>query len=290
MSAVPKAALPKPTSRVERNTRKVDATSVIACRQCRLRKVRCDSNRPTCKNCTRRSDACQYDPAPKRRGPDKRPRTYHNLQRKTPEESASSPRRNRTPGRLEHSTSLELGDLHAQGIVEEASYMMLENNQNGSLPLLPSSSIPMLGSAYLEDELLLSDTHLSHGPSCSFQKQTWWDNLLSIYSQDRAEGSLKIYKDLEFLLNDNLEWISFIEFRGFADKLFVQRARATMQPSVILAALALSTMMRSSELGLGQEGRTLALWLRDTAQSSLEASISASWIDPSLAQAAFVSF
>jgi hypothetical protein len=72
------------------------------------------------------------------------------------------------------------------------------------------------------------------------------------------------------------------------DSLHDPDARIFVQPSVVLAALALATIMKSSEIGLGGEGRKLALWLRDSAQSSLDASISASWIEPSLAQAAFV--
>jgi hypothetical protein len=41
----------------------------------RARKIRCDSTRPMCSNCSRRSSTCEYDAAPKRRGPDKRPGT-----------------------------------------------------------------------------------------------------------------------------------------------------------------------------------------------------------------------
>jgi hypothetical protein len=41
----------------------------------RSRKIRCDSTRPVCNNCTRRCSTCEYDAAPKRRGPDKRPGT-----------------------------------------------------------------------------------------------------------------------------------------------------------------------------------------------------------------------
>lgn len=73
------------------------------------------------------------------------------------------------------------------------------------------------------------------------------------------------------------------------DNLYDPDARISMQPSLVLSALALSTLMKSSETGLGENGRRLSLWLRDAAQSSLDASISASWIEPSLAQAAFVS-
>ena len=40
----------------------------------RSRKIRCDGAKPTCHNCTRRANlTCVYDPAPKRRGPDKTP-------------------------------------------------------------------------------------------------------------------------------------------------------------------------------------------------------------------------
>ncbi|KAG2337168.1 hypothetical protein BDR05DRAFT_1005249 [Suillus weaverae] len=51
------------------------SNQVIACQQCRAKKIRCDSARPICHNCVRRSNECQYDAAPKRRGPDKRPGT-----------------------------------------------------------------------------------------------------------------------------------------------------------------------------------------------------------------------
>ncbi|KAG2336160.1 hypothetical protein BDR05DRAFT_1006111 [Suillus weaverae] len=51
------------------------SNQVIACQQCRAKKIRCDSARPICHNCVRCSNECQYDAAPKRRGPDKRPGT-----------------------------------------------------------------------------------------------------------------------------------------------------------------------------------------------------------------------
>lgn len=46
---------------------------VMACHQCRARKIRCDAERPSCKNCVRRREECKYDEKPKRRGPDKVP-------------------------------------------------------------------------------------------------------------------------------------------------------------------------------------------------------------------------
>jgi hypothetical protein len=60
----------------------------------RLRKVRCDSGRPHCKNCTRRCDPCEYDTTPKRRGPDKVPGRTR-MYKKKPEglERANQPAR-----------------------------------------------------------------------------------------------------------------------------------------------------------------------------------------------------
>jgi len=62
-----------------------------------------------------------------------------------------------------------------------------------------------------------------------------------------------------------------------------------MQPSLVLAGLALSTFMASSEINRGNTGRMRSLWLRDMAQAALDASFNAQWIEPALAQAAWVS-
>lgn len=50
----------------------------------RSRKIRCDSTRPVCYNCVRRSNVCEYDTVPKRRGPDKRPGTRQRSCKKKP--------------------------------------------------------------------------------------------------------------------------------------------------------------------------------------------------------------
>ncbi|KAI9455242.1 hypothetical protein BJY52DRAFT_1280837 [Lactarius psammicola] len=64
-------ASPSPRPGPARNV----SSGVIACRQCRSRKIRCDSTRPKCQNCLKRGNDCVYDKVPKRRGPDKRPGT-----------------------------------------------------------------------------------------------------------------------------------------------------------------------------------------------------------------------
>lgn len=61
-----------------------------------------------------------------------------------------------------------------------------------------------------------------------------------------------------------------------------------MQPSLVFAGLALATLMKSNEMELGTTGRSRAAWLRDQAQTSLEASWNAQWIDMALAKAALV--
>ncbi|KAJ7464231.1 hypothetical protein B0H11DRAFT_78541 [Mycena galericulata] len=89
-----------------RPTRRTTTTAVIACRQCRSRKIRCDSRRPHCANCDRRNDQCEYDPAPKRRGPDKKPGTRQRRCKKRVEEPEGEELPLRRPmARLEPSPS-----------------------------------------------------------------------------------------------------------------------------------------------------------------------------------------
>ena len=57
----------------------------------RARKIRCDSTRPGCDNCARRSSQCEYDAVPKRRGPDKRPGTRRRSCKKRPAEGEDTP-------------------------------------------------------------------------------------------------------------------------------------------------------------------------------------------------------
>ncbi|KAH8813910.1 hypothetical protein DL96DRAFT_1625651 [Flagelloscypha sp. PMI_526] len=66
--------------------RKEPSNVVIACQQCRSRKIKCDSTRPHCYNCARRQLPCAYDLVPKRRGPDKRPGTRQRSCKKRPAE------------------------------------------------------------------------------------------------------------------------------------------------------------------------------------------------------------
>jgi len=70
----------------------------------RTRKIRCDGAKPTCHNCVHRpgNKDCNYDPVPKRRGPDRIPGA-----RNRPGEAPSDgPRRRRRPRELGNSVPI----------------------------------------------------------------------------------------------------------------------------------------------------------------------------------------
>lgn len=67
-----------------------------------------------------------------------------------------------------------------------------------------------------------------------------------------------------------------------------ERRARSLQPAFVLSALALSTLMRSSELERGAAGRARAVALRDAAQSALEAACSAQRVDMRLAEASII--
>jgi len=141
-------------------------------------------------------------------------------------------------------------------------------------------------------------------PSLRFARETWWDTLLSLYSSThdgasvlrlspvspglRETTSQRITADLRFLFRCSSYWVSFVNVPRFFSRLRDAESRYSLQPSLILAALALATFLRSSEAEQGARGRTRALKLRDEAQSALEASVNARWIDESLVQASWV--
>ncbi|TFK53809.1 hypothetical protein OE88DRAFT_1733678 [Heliocybe sulcata] len=85
-----------PSTSTIRDSRKPSSMTVIACRQCRGRKIRCDSTRPMCHNCVKRGNECEYDAVPKRRGPDKHPGTrQRSCKKRTADESGLGPKKKR---------------------------------------------------------------------------------------------------------------------------------------------------------------------------------------------------
>ncbi|TFY80459.1 hypothetical protein EWM64_g3551 [Hericium alpestre] len=140
-------------------------------------------------------------------------------------------------------------------------------------------------------------------PSIQFSRKIWWDYLLFIYSSSRRpeysnvppltnaqrEYSMRnIVSDLRSLFKITNYWFSFFNVPRFYANFMDPVRRSRMQPSLVLAALAVGTYLQSSQLGRGEEGRRLALILRDEAQSSLDASLASRSVDEELAQAAWI--
>ena len=102
----------------------------------RARKIRCDSTRPGCDNCARRSSQCEYDAVPKRRGPDKRPGTRRRSCKKRPAEGEDTPaarKRRRTETEDERSDGND-EMIRSPG---EPSYHL----STSPVPLVPNSAL-----------------------------------------------------------------------------------------------------------------------------------------------------
>lgn len=137
-------------------------------------------------------------------------------------------------------------------------------------------------------------------PSLEFSQKAWWDVLLNVYTLPEAVNTLslikasresvttRVIKDLRFLFRASNYWFSFLHVPRFFAKFLDPKKRHDMQPSLVLAMCSLAIFWQSSEIGQGKTGRTLALKLRDEAQSALESSINAGWFTDELAQAAWV--
>ncbi|KAJ7776535.1 hypothetical protein DFH07DRAFT_911882 [Mycena maculata] len=115
-------------------TRRTTTTAVIACQQCRARKIRCDSTRPHCSNCSRRADECHYDPAPKRRGPDKKPGTRQRRCKKRPEEEEGEEVPLRRP-----SVRLEPSPSTSASMIALPSPAPMPSPESASAPVPPAS-------------------------------------------------------------------------------------------------------------------------------------------------------
>jgi hypothetical protein len=176
--------------------------------------------------------------------------------------------------------------------------------------VVPLTSVALsreLGGGFItqigEDETEVEDDQqrISSEPSLNFNRKIWWDSLLSLYispvssrrqnltPSQRESAVLGITSDIRFLFRESNYWFSFFHIPSFFGIYFDPVKRERMQPSLVLAMLAMSTFWQSSEVGLSSHGRERALRFRDEAQSALDASYNAGWIDETLAQAAWVS-
>ncbi|KIK99397.1 hypothetical protein PAXRUDRAFT_822813 [Paxillus rubicundulus Ve08.2h10] len=283
--------------------RREAANLVIACRQCRARKIRCDSTRPICHNCVRRSNECQYDAVPKRRGPDKRPGTRQRSCKKRPADGSAPPlppsKRKRTTGRapdgqdgVQDRRGIEPPTLRTTGLeqgnhlsLNEPSLSPQESDFSSSAQSrgLSAEAYSMHSDRYLVDKVRMTSTS-----SVQYNRKEWWDNLVNSYSANPDQSLKDIASDLSTLFTTAGYWLSFVNVSDFLQSLYSPEDRSLMQPSFVLAGLALATLMKSSEMGLGTAGRNRAVWLRDQAQTLLEASWNSQWIDMTLAKAALI--
>ncbi|KAJ3777956.1 hypothetical protein FB446DRAFT_715701 [Lentinula raphanica] len=334
----------------------------VACIQCRNRKIRCDGVKPICYNCGRKSGGgtdCNYDAAPRRRGPDKTPGARQRIARELRQEIESpGVRRRRRRETVSSSVPEALTNIRDSGIPSNESFSP-ESSGNYSNPssyaTSPSSFTPP--SAYMrqlgvcfchglvhcpnsqpyvssrtqsqpffdqvsvpghtrsgpflnvivnrrrvvptDDNSDESDdvADISNEPSLRFSRKVWYEALCSIYASidtgrltytNREAISRNISRDLRFLFRVSNYWFSFFHIPSFFGQFFDPVKRENMQPSLILAALALSVFWQSSEIEGGKKGRNRALRLREEAQSALEASFNAGFVDETLAQAAWL--
>ncbi|KAJ7760838.1 hypothetical protein DFH07DRAFT_883807 [Mycena maculata] len=131
-----------PTSRQGSSKEISTVATVVACRQCRGRKIRCDSTRPSCNNCVRRKNECIYDAAPKRRGPDKRPGTRQRSCKKRPVDGSSPPPSKRKRKASSASTVTAAADHSTTGSTSLSiqSFHTMKEPQKATTPTRKRSS------------------------------------------------------------------------------------------------------------------------------------------------------
>lgn len=143
-------------------------------------------------------------------------------------------------------------------------------------------------------------------------QKTWFDSLLDTYasfeapiesselyatgslsfisSEARHRAQITIVADLRLLFARSSYWFSFIHLPSFWTKLHSQQERTSghLQPGLVLAALAIASFFRASEIEGGVWERERATRLRAEAEAAVDRSLAAGWIDIGLAQAAWV--
>ena len=162
----------------------------------------------------------------------------------------------------------------------------------------------MIPAAYTQHRHELEPIDITPDPSVQFSRVTWFDHLCDLYAVSvrvpyssvplelaQHNGSIsQIVEDVRFIFRHSPYWFSFLNVPRFYDNFMDPVRRSQMQPSLLLALLAVSTFLQSTEQAFPEEGQRMAMLLRDEAQGYLEASLHARAIDVELAQAAWVSW
>ncbi|KAH9855245.1 hypothetical protein C2E23DRAFT_883200 [Lenzites betulinus] len=141
-------------------------------------------------------------------------------------------------------------------------------------------------------------------PSVQFSRETWWDALLGFYALERdittdtytvsltaeqRNRSMRfIISDLRAMFQSCASWASFVHLPRFFATVMDPVRRSEMQPSLLLAVLALGVFTQSSEVERGARGRQRALKLLDMAHGALQSSLATGWVDVGLVQAAWM--
>ncbi|KAI0741707.1 hypothetical protein C8Q80DRAFT_1195731 [Daedaleopsis nitida] len=252
----------------------------VACHECRARRVRCDGAKPACFNCRRRnphveSFSCTYDVAPKRRGIDKVPGS-----------------RTRARNSAKASPQPRFEDI-LHGF--DPSKFNADAVDSYRLPSPPPVDAEEQNG---EPEQMPVDT----GPAVQFTKDTWWDALLALYANgcvdpkpntldlttDRRVASTKqVLADVRLGLRVSVYWASFIHPLRLLESMSDPSRRHTIQPSLVFSMLAVTELVRGSELKEGAASRIRALKLVEHAHCSLQASLNSNWVDIGLVQAAW---
>lgn len=151
-----------------------------------------------CNNCVRRSNVCEYDAVPKRRGPDKRPGTRQRSCKKRPTEDSSTdavppPKRKRTEKKDSHqkpeSDDDKVGYLDSDRLTATVPNItsQVEALRRYSNPHSSSYS-HSLQASHPYSRLAMSNFNSSDHPkfprpaSLNTEQRSWWDDFLRSYT------------------------------------------------------------------------------------------------------------
>ncbi|KAF8625311.1 hypothetical protein AX15_005441 [Amanita polypyramis BW_CC] len=308
--------------------RKEISNVVIACNQCRSRKIRCDSKRPTCSNCARRSNTCVYDAVPKRRGPDKHPGTRQRrpkkriLEEPAPPPTSTKRRRTITDDRLDSkqtmaaTTTATTTTTTTTNIKSDKDRLVTDSrtqalpsssDQTADAGLVVKRESPSSAQKYETTTRPTTTTTMTTmtnpyprlqvaNPYPSANAPSSSGNNLGVHQDSRSQWNAilanydlgSIVDAFRYLVDDASQWFSFINLDQLVGCLYDDDKRPQIQPAFIYSGMALAMLMKSSEKGHGSSGRDDAMQLFSLAKSALSASYRSGWIDIKLAGAAFI--
>ncbi|KAL1743770.1 hypothetical protein HDZ31DRAFT_40162 [Schizophyllum fasciatum] len=320
-------------------TRRASTNIVIACKQCRARKIKCDSTRPSCHNCEKRQNPCEYDPAPKRRGPDKRPGTRQRACGKRPREDDGE--RDAKRRRFDHPLTIiaepgsaPLTDQGGASTAADYTHSPTEYKPSTTTEYTPAPteyasappefapSSPYHSRLAVVTGGLARDQNARAEPTFSRRVGVGSDLPANSRGLDRATSGLSVLTgatnslesrthpidssrrrragimaqagsewwarflgtELSFR-DDTPHWLAFVHIDTLLDDLHNDETRPNIQPAFVLATLALTTLMKSSEAEWGEAGRERALYYHVSAFAHLTSAVH---IDLRLAEAAII--